>query len=427
VIVDFAHHVAQGFNAHLVVEVDSTAALSGAQQESSYATIRVAPGADCDLVRTVRQTGVPPEQCVVAVANIELRSAQTATLLDQIRRLTSDGASAIISTSDTNADTFRELLRRYAIVPTEFGLSVSSSSDKQERKPVALVDNFMPEYVGDPPPDFDVLAVITAFNEDDVLGHTVSHLVNQGIRVHVIDNWSTDSTQHVLRHWTATGMVTTERFPPAEPSHSTSWKALLERVTAVAAASDATWVIHNDADEIRRSPWLGVSLRDAIFRVERAGFSAIDFTVIEFWPTDNRSVTDLERDLRYFAFGLRPGHFVQVKAWANWMGPADLASSGGHSAAFPGRRVFPYKFLLKHYPIRSQMHGEKKVFKERQGRWDSTEVERGWHHHYDHYQPGESFLRDPRDLEEFNCEEFYYRYLIERLTGLGLPRPSLND
>ena len=38
-------------------------------------------------------------------------------------------------------------------------------------------------------------------------------------------------------------------------------------------------------------------------------------------------------------------------------------------ARFPGRKVFPIQFLLRHYPIRSQRHGETKVFTERKPRF----------------------------------------------------------
>jgi hypothetical protein len=83
--------------------------------------------------------------------------------------------------------------------------------------------------------------------------------------------------------------------------------------------------------------------------------------------------------------------------------------------------VFPYKFLTKHYPIRSQTQGERKVLRERHGRWNPEEKARGWHVQYDRFEPGSSFLRDRTELEWYDEEDFNHRYLIERLTGLNLP------
>jgi hypothetical protein len=81
--------------------------------------------------------------------------------------------------------------------------------------------------------------------------------------------------------------------------------------------------------------------------------------------------------------------------------------------------VFPYNFLLKHYPIRSQAHGEQKVLRERKPRWDAGERRRGWHFQYDHIRAGHRFIRPTGDLLRFD-ESFYEVMLIERLSAIGL-------
>jgi hypothetical protein len=80
----------------------------------------------------------------------------------------------------------------------------------------------------------------------------------------------------------------------------------------------------------------------------------------------------------------------------------DLVSTGGHEARFPGRRVFPLRFLLRHYPIRGQAHGERKVFKERRARFSAEERARGWHVQYDALKEGASFLREPSSLTPYD-------------------------
>jgi hypothetical protein len=167
--------------------------------------------------------------------------------------------------------------------------------------------------------------------------------------------------------------------------------------------------------------------------VDAAGFTCVDHTVLEFYPVDDLFPFggDPEAHFRWFDFGRRDDHFAQIKAWKNTGQTVALAKSGGHEV-HGSRRPCPYKFLLKHYPIRSQSHGETKVFQGRKARWDPDERARGWHAHYDAILAGHRFLRDPTTLEFFEEDRFRERYLIERLSGIGIqrirpvtsPRPS---
>ena len=70
------------------------------------------------------------------------------------------------------------------------------------------------------------------------------------------------------------------------------------------------------------------------------------------------------------------GHPAPELAQQYFAQQPDLAGSGGHEAVFTGRRVFPYNFLSKHYPVRSQAHGERKIFVERSAR--RSESARRW-------------------------------------------------
>jgi glycosyltransferase involved in cell wall biosynthesis len=277
-----------------------------------------------------------------------------------------------------------------------------------------------------PPEDFRVLAIIVAYNEADVIRPCVEYLVDQGVDVHLIDNWSTDGTVDEIRHLVGS-RVSVERFPPDGPPLHVEWQHLLTRVEEVAAETDADWYIFHDADERRSGPWPGKTLREALWEVTARGFNAVNHTILEFHPTDDRfcSGTDYEAALRYWA-GPRVGaNRTQIKAWHHPGGRVDIHTTGGHEAVFEGRRLFPYFFLLKHYPVRSQPHGEKKVLQERKPRWDPTERKRLWHNHYDHVRRGHNFLKDPAVLTLYD-ESFHTDLLAERLTGeiSSLPAPN---
>jgi glycosyltransferase involved in cell wall biosynthesis len=276
------------------------------------------------------------------------------------------------------------------------------------------------------PGDFRVVALMSVYNEEDILARSLSHLFSQGIEVYLIDNWSTDATYEVAEEFLGRGLIGLERFPKTRPPSYFTLRGLLAREEQVSREIEADWYIHHDADEIRSSPWQGVNLREALYRVDREGFNCIDHTIIEFYPVDNGFVpgTDFESYFRHFEFGQHRSDFVRVNAWKNLGKQVGLAKEGGHHVCFEGAKVYPYKFLIKHYRVRSQQHGERKIFSERKARWNPGERAVGMHDHYDHIEKGHVFLRQRSELQVYDEARFAKEYLVERLTGIGATRGS---
>ncbi len=293
------------------------------------------------------------------------------------------------------------------------------------RVPVTIFDRWDPRSVAPTPPEFDVLALVATFNEADIVGDLLSRLRDDGIRVHLCDNWSTDGTFDIAESRARSDKgITVERFPKDAPPSYFELEKLLTRVEELAHASGADWVVNHDADEVRQSPWAGVSLRRALWCVEQFGFNCIDHVVMNFRPVDEHweGSGRLQDAFGWFEFGDHHAAFRQQKAWKPQPEPVRFASSGGHDAAFPGRRVFPYRFLLRHYPIRSTAHGRRKVLTERLGRFSPEEREKGWHVHYDHYSESSEFLWAPGSLHRFTTLQDLDRHLlVERLTAAALP------
>ena len=253
--------------------------------------------------------------------------------------------------------------------------------------------------------EMTAIAFICTFQEADVIGWTVRHLIRQGLAVHVIDCCSMDGTARLAVEAGAT--VEAYRAPPV------SWHALLGRVEMLAASSPHDWCTLCDADELRYSDQPGETLLEGFERVQDAGFIAIDHQVFTFHPTpqsaDFDGTQNPEKYFRYFSRDIWNERIGQVKAWRN-IGPVSLAHSGGHQARclpreggadarFEGQRVYQ-SFVSKHYPIRSQAHGERKVFQERQ--WlDQAQGRTSWHKQYDGIAPGAKFIKDPATLERW--------------------------
>jgi hypothetical protein len=331
----------------------------------------------------------------------------------------------VISGAGDSMPDFTRLLSSRGLAAELVGYS-STSPSRRRQAMVAVIPAAGTAPPAKAPPHFHVAAVMATFNEVDIVTSTIDRLTSQEIEVFVIDNWSTDGTYEVIwNRYRGSKLVHLERYPHSGASDIFNLRALLERTEEIGLKSGADWVIRNDADEVRESPWPGLTLRDALFTAQTRGYDCVDHTVLEFRPTpmDDTTVDDPVERLGHCEFGREEGHFIQINAWRNLGQRVQLSSTGGHETDFENQRVFPYKFLLRHYPIRSQAQGERKVFVDRGLRWDPVERALGWHTHYDSFGPGTSFLWNPSELIRFDAD-FAADYLIERISGVGLARTA---
>jgi glycosyl transferase family 2 len=273
------------------------------------------------------------------------------------------------------------------------------------------------------PRAFSVVAIVAAYNEEDVVEHVVRDLIEQGVQVYFLDDGSTDRTVAIVEPYVGRGVLAIERFGDSDQSGAGvfDWTAILRRKAQLAVELDADWFIHHDADEFRESPWDHLSLKEAIEHVDALGYNAIDFLGLDFWPTDNgfRAGNDVRLTLTGYS-DQAPYDRVQIRCWKK-AADVDLASTGGHEARFAGRHVFPIQFVLRHYPIRSEEHGRRKVFAERRARFTESERARGWHRQYDEALAGGSFLRDPSTLTPYRPEAIRLRVAMHPHHPQGPP------
>jgi hypothetical protein len=323
-----------------------------------------------------------------------------------------------------NTAEFEELLARHDLSLTFVGLTYKGSDSKKDTI-ICVVDRCHLAIGRDPPESFRPLAVVTSYNEIDIVAETVIKLLDDHINVIVQDNWSVDGTFERLLALAAerSGLIV-ERFPNEGPVSYFDLRTHCRNKEEIAAKYPGRWILHHDCDEIRCSPWSSISLRGGLFIADQMGFNAIDFTVCEFRPVDLTHMPgmNVEQHMLHFEFSREPSHFTEVKAWRQGGERIDLSSTAGHEAQFANRKIFPYKFILKHYPLRTPEQARRKIFVERRPRYSPEERQFGWHHHYERYKTDERFIWDRTRFILFNETDVWRKHLLEIIAGIGIIR-----
>ena len=330
--------------------------------------------------------------------------------------------------SGWNLAEFETLLQQNDLCPTFIGLTIDNDDSRQKNSIIAIIDGCPLAQARQLPDDFRPLVLTSTFNDGDVALEIVKKLLEDGMDVIVHDNWSDDGTFEQLAALALTrDDLTVVRFPESGQSKYFELTALLRLKEEIAATYPGRWIIHHDSDEIRCSPWPDLSLRQGLYLVDLMGFTAVDFTVCGFRPVDDGFAPGqgLERHIHHFHFSTDPADFIQTKAWRQSSKAVGLVHTGGHDAYFPERRIFPYKFLLKHYPLRSPSQARRKIFIERKPRFAPEEREAGWHRHYDAFDKNDSFIWNAAELIDNEAPTTRFRFMVEFISGLGIVHDKL--
>ena len=221
-----------------------------------------------------------------------------------------------------------------------------------------------------------VVALLATHNEERFITGCLEHLIGQGVEVYLIDNCSTDRTVESAERYLGRGLIDIETFPRAEGVYK--WRSILERKEQLATTLEADWFMHADADEIRLPPRSARTLAQAFAEVEAQDYNAVNFLEFTFVPTREASDHDhprFQQTMRWYYPFLR-SFPQQLKAWKRQPERVELARSGGHRVRFPGLRMYPKSFKMRHYLFLSVPHAVRKYV----GRsYDPAEVQKGWH------------------------------------------------
>lgn len=242
-----------------------------------------------------------------------------------------------------------------------------------------------------------VVALLAARNEERFVGGCIEHLWRHGVETYLLDNDSTDETVAVAERHRGSGLAGIERVPF---DGAYRWQALLGRKEALAAELDADWFLHVDADEIRLPPRPGVTLADALAGADRAGANAVTFLEFTFVPTLEQPDHDHDRyaeTMRWY-YPFLPRYPDRLNAWKRQAEPVDLASSGGHVVSFPGLRMHPEPFPMRHYLFLSREHAVRKFV---QRAYDPGELAAGMHRRRAALRAEDIRLQPERELRTY--------------------------
>ncbi len=222
------------------------------------------------------------------------------------------------------------------------------------------------------------VAILAAYNEERFIGGCLEHLFEQGVEAYLIDNCSTDRTVEIAERYLGRGLIGIETFPRAEVH---KWQQILERKEELAATLEADWFIHLDPDEIRLPPRSDCTLAQAFAEVEAQGYNAVNFMEYVFIPTQEEPDHDhprFQETMRwYYPFqrSFPEWHPHRRNAWKRQPEKVDLASRAGHRVRYPGLRMYPEFFKMRHYIFLSVPHALSKYMNRKQ---DPAALKKGW-------------------------------------------------
>jgi hypothetical protein len=245
-----------------------------------------------------------------------------------------------------------------------------------------------------------VTAILASYNEHRFLAGCLEHLVRQGVDAYLIDNGSTDGTVALAERYRGRGLVGLEHFPRAGVF---DWEAILARKDQLAATLDTDWVMHVDPDEIHLPPRSDTTLAETLAEIDAAGYNAIDTQEFSFIPTresPDHDHPDFQRTMRWY-YPFRPRSPFAMRAWKRRSEGVELAAEGGHSVAFPGLRLYPQLFRVRHYVFLSVEHAIRKYVTKR---YAPDAVARGWHEWRASLSPEMIVLPSERTLRRYTSD-----------------------
>lgn len=246
------------------------------------------------------------------------------------------------------------------------------------------------------------VAVIAVRNGVDYVRQCISHLIENGIEVAVIDQSSDDGTYEICEEFKNNGLCALRRID--YPGYFSLQDQLKEKFQLIEKIK-TDWVIHQDIDECLDSPIADLNLKQSIEREDQKGHTVINFNEFVFLPYDE----DLSFFQSPYYYFFEPFFPRLMRAWKKEENLSSL-DSGGHLLQ-GSIELSPINHNLRHYIFTSQAHafnkyGSRNFIKE--------ESDKGWHLNR---------LDIPRTRLVFPPKELLKKVLADKLSQLNTYEP----
>jgi hypothetical protein len=101
----------------------------------------------------------------------------------------------------------------------------------------------------------------------------------------------------------------------------------------------------------------------------------MEFTFVPTRETPDHDHPRFAQTMRWY-YPYLPSFPNRLNAWKRRDAPVELAGSGGHRVRFPGLKMYPISFPMKHYLLLSADHARRKYVERT---YDAVELSTGWH------------------------------------------------
>jgi glycosyltransferase involved in cell wall biosynthesis len=239
-------------------------------------------------------------------------------------------------------------------------------------------------------------AIVCIRNEEIHLRRCLTHLIDEGIEVYLIDNGSTDGSRGIAEEFRGRGLIGIEDLP---------WHGAFSLADQLRAKQKVIerlkhdWVIHNDVDEWLCSPLQGQSLLQGIQAADTEGYNYINFHEIVFVPLQQENFYTPDYFRRMSTYYFFQPNYPRLNRARKRSANLDDFRSGGHRLAGADLRKFPLDFYLRHYMILSERHAREKYL----GRvYAPEDCSMNWHATRRMIRPGQLVVKEVPELRHLS-------------------------
>jgi len=269
--------------------------------------------------------------------------------------------------------------------------------------------------------EFEVEAFIPHKNEIDTLFPVVTHLLKNGIKIHIIDDFSDEDIKSKIRTTYEDNPNITLTF--LEESEFYNWTEILKIIDKLSKNSKADFIIRCDSDEYLFSNIENMCLKEFLLYVSSTEFKFIDATVVNLYSDKMNYVS--ATDATHLAFSQETSYQKVLRSWRNDGTLIGLEVHAGHFIENESESYFPMNLTLFHASLRNFNQAVEKI-KKRNIDGNFELQTKGWHSHYLNKSAIE-MMRIPK-LNYRNDRDFWKQNEATRKYRIGIkPEKSIVD